>query len=146
MADKLTYDGWLAGGRKIRAGATAEFYLVSPDGSACRPMFTEDQTEAIEKMDGIWTTVVPAAERPRGGRSRDKRPKLKLDYAADTLTVWCGPDKRAIASLKKDGFKFDKYSHRWHKQVSEAWFAKAITAYEAAGYSIDVVSDVPVAA
>lgn len=138
MAESLTYDGWLAAGRKIRAGAKAEFYLVSPDGSACRPMFTEEQTEPIDSMDGIWTTVVPAADRPRGGKSRDARPKLKLAYIDGLLAIWCGPDKRAIAACKNDGFWFEKHSHRWTKKVSKEWFENAQAAYEAAGYAVEI--------
>lgn len=140
MAESLTYDGWMAAGRKIRAGSTADFYLVSPDGSACRPLFTEDQTEPIESMDGVWTKIVPAADRPRGGKTRDTRPKLKLTYATGTLAVWCGPDKRAIKALKQDGFWFEKHSHRWTKQVSQEWYDKALEAYEAAGYSVEVTA------
>lgn len=138
MADLLTYDGWAAQGKKITGGAKAEFYLASPDGTKHRALFSANQTEDIDAVDGIWTTIIPAAERPNN--KGDKRPKLKVSYDGETLAIWCGPNKKAIASFKKDGFKFERYEHRWTKTVNLAWYEKALEAYELAGFNVQVES------
>lgn len=140
MQVRKTYEGWLASGRAVSKGSKAEFYLVSPDGTQCRPLFDIEQTMEHETVDGAWSTVVPAADRPRMGKPKDTRPKLKMSYSDGTMRVWCGPNKEAIANLKKRGFKFDKYSHRWHGERTEEKFQAAVSAYEDWGYSVEVES------
>lgn len=140
MDDLMTYDGWVGAGKKIKAGAVARFYLVSPDGTQSRAMFDEHQVVDVESMDGVWTQIVPADERP-ALRKAPLAPKIKLRYDTDgVLWVWCGPNQKMIASMKQDKFSFDKYSHRWKKKVGEAWFAKAQEAYTAAGFQVAVES------
>lgn len=140
MPVQKTYEGWLAAGRAVSKGSKAEFYLVSPDGTQCRPLFDIEQTMEHETVDGIWSTIVPAADRPRMGKPKDARPKLKMSWDDGTMRVWCGPNKDAIANLKKLSFKFDKYSHRWHAARTEEKFHAAVSAYEDWGYSVEVES------
>lgn len=132
-----TYEGWMQVGRMVNKGEKAEHYLVSPDATQSRPMFREDQTKASEAMDGVWTTVVPAAERPMK-KLKDTRPKLKMSHDGDTLAVWCGPNKPAIAGMKKSGFVFDKYSHRWRAHRTAEQCEAAVRAYTDAGYNVQI--------
>lgn len=126
MAELLTFDGWAAQGRKIKGGAKAEFFRRSPDGTRYRAAFTLDQTEEIESIDDVWTDLVPASEKP--SNTRDKRPKLKASYEDGRMSVWCGPNKKAIAAFRRDGFKFERYEHRWVKDVAEAWYGQWLEA------------------
>lgn len=137
MSEMLTYAGWQKAGRQICAGEKAEFYLVDPTGTHAHPLFREEQTKPMESKDGIWTTIVPADERPRRGKPYDKRPKLKMEYDDGVLSVWCGPDKKAISGMKKSGFRFDKYSHRWRAERTLKQAFAAVAAYEEAGYLVD---------
>jgi len=137
MADLLTFDGWAAQGRKIKGGAKAEFFRRSPDGTRYRAAFTIDQTDEIEAIDDNWPDLIPASEKP--SNTRDKRPKLKAKYEDGTLSVWCGPNKKAIEAFRRDGFKFDRYEHRWDKVVSESWSAQWLEAAHRA-YNVQVGS------
>jgi len=140
MSVQKTYEGWLAAGRAVSKGSMAEFYLVSPDGTQCRPLFSEDQTMQHETVDGIWSTIVPAADRPKMGKPKDTRPKLKMAHVDGVMRVWCGPDKNAISGMKTSGFKFDKYSHRWCAARSEDKFHAGVRTYQDAGYAVEVES------
>ncbi len=134
-----TYDQWLREGRAVRKGEKAEYYLVSPDGSRSRAVFTPEQTEPYADPAEGWTDLVTAEEREAAKGNRP--PKVIVDYADGQVRIWCGSDKTAIGSCQRGGYTYNPSSHRWTATKTQHDAVRIIRVFEHYGY--DVTSSLP---
>jgi hypothetical protein len=133
MDELRTYEGWATAGRVVMKGEKAEFFRVSPDGTQCRAVFAHGQTQLLEIIDEIWTTVVPASERP-GQKVADPRPKVRVRFEGGMVGVWCGPNKTAIKQLQSHGYHYGRHTRRWQARRNDP--EKVIAGLEANGFNV----------
>jgi hypothetical protein len=136
MQDMKTYDGWLKTERAVRQGERAQFYLVSPDGTKSRAVFTIDQTDPWVDVSEVWTEIVPANERPSAKAKEKRLPVAKIRFDGTTAEIWVGPHKPAIALLKKRDYHFDRNTNRWVAKRSDV--DKLVAGFEQMGFRAEV--------
>lgn len=112
-----TYDEWLRVGRVPAAGERAQHYRTNEARTVGLALFREDQTVPIGMREAANpdADIVITREEWQAAKKKAKEPgpAVRVHQTSSGLAVWVGSNKKLIAFLKENGWKFDRSSHRW---------------------------------